>query len=1416
MPDYDRRNPASRSGGDNGRSSGRAPTQPSSPGKRALVESLAPVPALRGSDEQANAPSDGALSTQPAGTGPAHDSAGPRSPFADSIDRIFGHRNAGIASRAGRTEPRAPQMADTDGENNQGQSLAAGAAEAAPSVQRKSLEALETRLGNGASLGGREASVARAVGADPAALRVHTGPVAAQVAVEHDAVAFAAGNNVVMGGAAPPAGTPEGDALLRHEAAHVAQQQDAGRDPAQRALPIGEQQQAAERSADQAAAHAAFGGRAGTTARTGIQVQRAPANAHGMDRARYQAIELQLKNLVAQKKGLVDGSGKGDMAAIDAEIDKLIAELRVDFGVQLDRGKILDDAVARKDMLVIDGHIVLSPSGTSHFMGERLGAKLEIDQVPPGETLQIGWRWRTPGSGQTYRFLIAGPAFAEKTVVQEMALDTPFWGLVPPAVEQARGLEIVAEVYIGKTERPTKTLSTGFIAMPERPVGEVKIVGAPERVVKNSFIDLGIGPWTPDFRRYSIDWFVDDVPVAADQLALRHPYTQLGKHVTRADVYRVRRSFGIHDKQFVRSATVGFDVLTDEQYGNKYLDELERSPFRPKPVGVNDLLASGDRSLDEIQHRIDQGGTQQAYWQDRQKAQKERLSKVRELAPDHATAKPLPDDPTKLDPGGSYSGPITAALVMSSGGGAQPLTLHLTIHDAGGVWQARLIDSTSKKVIKADGVAPTPLAAYTAVFETWRTDNEYPTGGHVVHRFAPPGWAKGDSFSTTTPWKRAKDWVDGIIQVGGFVVGMLLLADPDPTVSKLLGGLILAAVVARSSVAIYERIRNGGDTLSTENILDAVAIVTAFVGIGGGALRTIGVTARSPLIYRAGNWMIMSAVAGDAGTFLYASAEALASLRTIQADPTMDDGQKSGELLRIMGSLFISGAMLITTNRELFRNGLKPHDFVKSDLQPGMKPELDIGARLDAEYELKKGGQWTKETSKLRDEAVLDKVFTQRTRQDLESSLAKKVGPKPAAALADTLGNDAFVQLHHTLGEDTMAALAKDIGPAKIGELHKELGTSDLGALVKDHGVPGTKKLIDRLTAAQVKQLLNEVGAKALTNLTGGAHGLHGDEVTALVKQHGHDAVRWAGDTLDGATAKAMLQAVKPETLKGLQDVSAADARKIVGVFGKATVEGAVPPVTGKQLNTERAQLGETSAKGIADEKVSRGKPGELAKHADRLATATAGPLPALGPDSVVLDSNVFSAIQELMSGTSWSALAPHKKLGINQLRKTAKPPLAPLQADPPARDVASIIGNGHDLRAANNTLGESPATPGVNREGFALTVSRDSAQYRNVLDELAKEPGPVGAAKGYGDRSIIADTMFAAGVAKPTLMTGDVAVLTRLFQRYGPHLTPPLKQKYKQSVAAAIAERFPSGFDATIPDGNGGVRTITVVPLAS
>ena len=106
-----------------------------------------------------------------------------------------------------------------------------------------------------------------------------------------------------------------------------------------------------------------------------------------------------------------------------------------------------------------------------------------------------------------------------------------------------------------------------------------------------------------------------------------------------------------------------------------------------------------------------------------------------------------------------------------------------------------------------------------------------------------------------------------------------------PPSTKVLGAAMMAAVIARSSVAIYERINSGGDTLSSENILDGIAILTSVVGVSGSVLRTYGLRAINPTMYRAGNWMIMSTLGADVGTFIYASAEAISAIKAIQGDP---------------------------------------------------------------------------------------------------------------------------------------------------------------------------------------------------------------------------------------------------------------------------------------------------------------------------------------------------------------------------------------------------------------------------------------------------------------------------------------------------------------------------------------------------
>ncbi len=132
------------------------------------------------------------------------------------------------------------------------------------------LDGLEAALGGGDAPTGPEAQLAQRIGADPAAIRVHRGPAAAQAATQHGAVAFAAGNHIVMGGSAPAAGTPEGDELFSHEAAHTAQQRDATRDPVQRQLPIGAENAAAEANAHHLVT------RGDGAMRTGVQLQRSP------------------------------------------------------------------------------------------------------------------------------------------------------------------------------------------------------------------------------------------------------------------------------------------------------------------------------------------------------------------------------------------------------------------------------------------------------------------------------------------------------------------------------------------------------------------------------------------------------------------------------------------------------------------------------------------------------------------------------------------------------------------------------------------------------------------------------------------------------------------------------------------------------------------------------------------------------------------------------------------------------------------------------------------------------------------------------------------------------------------------------------------------------------------------------------
>jgi hypothetical protein len=154
------------------------------------------------------------------------------------------------------------------------------------------------------------------LGVDVSSARIHSGPAAASKARQAGALAFAVGSNVVLGADAPAAGTLEGDALLAHELAHVAQQTGAAADPAARRRPIGGESEPAEMDADRAAAGALahlHGGpglaqRLVGTTRTGLQLQRCPQQQRQQPQQPQQAQQQRVQALIQELQTLTDGA----------------------------------------------------------------------------------------------------------------------------------------------------------------------------------------------------------------------------------------------------------------------------------------------------------------------------------------------------------------------------------------------------------------------------------------------------------------------------------------------------------------------------------------------------------------------------------------------------------------------------------------------------------------------------------------------------------------------------------------------------------------------------------------------------------------------------------------------------------------------------------------------------------------------------------------------------------------------------------------------------------------------------------------------------------------------------------------------------------------------------------------------------
>jgi hypothetical protein len=1147
----------------------------------------------------------------------------------------------------------------------------------------------------------------------------------------------------------------------------------------------------------------------------------------------------QLKTLYQRKKNAVEGRESAEsLDAIQGRIDLLDNKLR-EFGVRKSDSEIFDAIQKGAALDKVSAKLVVTPEG-DHRMGDRTTLRVVFDYLPPGAGVEVSWRWKSKGN--EYQFLKA-PGVSKSLTLD---LDEAFWNFaVGNDIGKNKGFEGLAYVSVDGGKTASLSLSTGWITLSDD-VPATLTVGGPKVIVQHAWAEYQIAEWVPVYSNYSVDWYVDGKQVVEGLPKLRKQFDDLGTFNLDAKIYRVERSFGIRSKKLVADALGTVEVQDAEVAGNKLLDQAKPAASLPA-VG-----ASIESSIGELEKRVAQGGSAESYWKMQLEAQKKRQESLNRLAPDYKNTKDLPSDPTTLPGGDAFSGPIPAALVLPEGG-AQGLSIYLLVHQEGGVYKARLLDITGADVWKFDGEGANPLEAYAAAFGTWKSNHPYPRGGKVVYRFAPKGWTLGSSFETNNTGNYVKAWVDGLLTVGTIVVIGLLLAAPDATVTKALAMVMLAATVARATVAIKDNIELGMSPLDSRNILEAASIITAFMGVSGGALRVVGLRAARPVVYRVGSWLVLATITADAATLVYTTDVGIEQMRAVQGDPTKDDSQKAMELLRIASTLMMQGAMFIVANKDMIsgKSGLRRSDFFATDPKAtaagtGARTiTLEPGQRLDVAAELRKSGDDAARLTKIPDTELLTRyslmpwlsaslgeaevgALLKRASTPALTGLSE-ITAKEAKALFDRIGNDTVANdLAPLMRAKPLDALLTATDKAKLADLHATFGPEGTAKFAEELGPDRIGKLMqgkEGVNASELKDLSEKLGNDVLKNLsasfTGGTD-LTGKEIIALVKAHGEDAVKWAGKDLPGSKVKNLLTALTKDSVTAMQDIPASKASLLVNDLGAKMVNDVAPATGGARLATLRDQLGAAAASEMMAEKIKKGKVADLKAFADNLEAAKkaelASPTP-VGPNSLILDSNAMVAIKKMLAGAKWDPAAGemenNERAIINNLRVRAG--LPPLTGDPPARDLTSIVGT-QDIRASNAALAEEGTRdPRLTRSGVTLSVSRDDPAYTGLLKELAKDP-KIGGNKGAVDRAVIADAALtkSSDGSPATFMTADDDVYARLARKFKPSLIHKqvVGGKMEGDAAALVREYGATGFTVSIPDGTGATHDLKVIPV--
>ncbi|HTN89285.1 MAG TPA: hypothetical protein VL242_36655 [Sorangium sp.] len=478
-----------------------------------------------------------------------------------------------------------------------------------------------------------------------------------------------------------------------------------------------------------------------------------------------------------------------------------------------------------------------------------------------------------------------------------------------------------------------------------------------------------------------------------------------GRHVMRARV-RTARDIGfgrlVTSRTPVVEASLPFTVLSD--------DDLSRR-------GLTTLLAQGPpatyaRTMRELDQQIADIQETQRYGSpamEQLTGRREALSQMRQRMVDELGAAPAaPPDAAPLDTSRSYVFPLPAVMAVTQAHGVVPLQIFVRLDHVGGQWRGRVVDATTRDVVHFEGTAAGEVDAARSAIAAWRDGNEYPQGGTVRYEATVLGATVAGSFSTSSTRKDFWEWFDRILFIGQILLGTLALLAPEPTGAskaaalalflRAAGTALLVVGILRGMHRIYESRSLGRPDLDERHILEALGILSAALGVGGGsamtraagtALRGEALSARALTQFQLGRGVALTGVALDAGTFVWVAHSAFAQMQAAASDPSVPESERAAQLQSMMLELAAQGLLIVGTNAHLFGRGA-PRGTRAPFIERLGELRIDPVMRTRMETVLRRHGD-TGDLSALTPRQLLDRyIDLQRARAQVEADVTER------------------------------------------------------------------------------------------------------------------------------------------------------------------------------------------------------------------------------------------------------------------------------------------------------------------------------------------------------------------------------------------------------------------------------------------